>query len=30
MFQGFYRLLEPKVTVRCRPQDVEFVQVKLF
>lgn len=26
VLQGFYRLLEPKVTVRCRPQDVEFVQ----
>lgn len=30
MFQGFYRLLEPKVTIRCRSQDVELVQVKLF
>lgn len=26
VLQGFYRLLEPKVTIRCRPQDVEFVQ----
>uniref|UniRef100_A0A7N8Y094 ATPase H+ transporting V1 subunit E1a n=1 Tax=Mastacembelus armatus TaxID=205130 RepID=A0A7N8Y094_9TELE len=25
-FQGFYRLLEPKVTIRCRQQDVEIVQ----
>lgn len=28
MFQGFYQLLEPKVTVRCRQQDVELVQVR--
>lgn len=27
-FQGFYQLLEPKVTVRCREQDVEVVQVR--
>lgn len=27
--QGFYRLLEPKVTIRCRHQDVEMVQVRL-
>uniref|UniRef100_A0A8D3AIV9 ATPase H+ transporting V1 subunit E1a n=1 Tax=Scophthalmus maximus TaxID=52904 RepID=A0A8D3AIV9_SCOMX len=26
VLQGFYQLLEPKVTVRCRPQDVEVVQ----
>uniref|UniRef100_A0A8C4NNI3 ATPase H+ transporting V1 subunit E1a n=1 Tax=Dicentrarchus labrax TaxID=13489 RepID=A0A8C4NNI3_DICLA len=26
VLQGFYRLLEPKVTVRCRQQDVEMVQ----
>ncbi|CAK6960171.1 V-type proton ATPase subunit E 1a [Scomber scombrus] len=26
LLQGFYRLLEPKVTVRCRQQDVEMVQ----
>uniref|UniRef100_A0A3Q3RBS5 ATPase H+ transporting V1 subunit E1a n=1 Tax=Monopterus albus TaxID=43700 RepID=A0A3Q3RBS5_MONAL len=26
VLQGFYRLLEPKVTVRCRKQDVEMVQ----
>uniref|UniRef100_UPI0037E81C98 V-type proton ATPase subunit E 1a n=1 Tax=Semicossyphus pulcher TaxID=241346 RepID=UPI0037E81C98 len=26
VLQGFYRLLEPKVTIRCRPQDVEMVQ----
>lgn len=26
VLQGFYRLLEPKVTIRCRPQDVELVQ----
>lgn len=28
-FQGFFQLLEPKVTVRCRQQDVELVQVRL-
>lgn len=27
--QGFYQLLEAKVTVRCRQQDVEVVQVGL-
>lgn len=27
VLQGFYRLLEPKVTIRCRPQDVDLVQV---
>lgn len=26
VLQGFYRLLEPKVTIRCRPQDAELVQ----
>lgn len=26
-FQGLYQLLEPKVTIRCRQQDVEIVQV---
>uniref|UniRef100_A0A3Q0RZW8 ATPase H+ transporting V1 subunit E1a n=1 Tax=Amphilophus citrinellus TaxID=61819 RepID=A0A3Q0RZW8_AMPCI len=26
VLQGFYRLLEPKVTIRCRPQDVELVR----
>lgn len=26
VLQGFYQLLEPKVTIRCRPQDVEMVQ----
>lgn len=26
VLQGFYRLLEPKVTIRCRSQDVELVQ----
>ena len=25
--QGFYQLLEPKVTVRCRKQDLQMVQV---
>lgn len=29
VFQGFYQLLEPKVTIRCRQQDVELVQVRL-
>lgn len=29
MFQGFYQLLEPKVTIRCRQQDIELVQVRL-
>lgn len=28
MFQGFYQLLETKVTVRCRKQDVQLVQVR--
>ncbi|XP_037624546.1 V-type proton ATPase subunit E 1a isoform X1 [Sebastes umbrosus] len=27
VLQGFYQLLEPKVTIRCRQQDVEMVQV---
>lgn len=27
--QGFYQLLEPKVTVRCRKQDVQLVQVSV-
>ncbi|KAM6926155.1 V-type proton ATPase subunit E 1a [Lycodopsis pacificus] len=26
VLQGFYQLLEPKVTIRCRQQDVEMVQ----
>lgn len=26
LLQSFYRLLEPKVTIRCRQQDVEMVQ----
>ncbi|XP_029288822.1 V-type proton ATPase subunit E 1a [Cottoperca gobio] len=26
VLQGFYQLLEPKVTIRCRQQDVELVQ----
>lgn len=26
-FQGFYQLLEPKVTIRCRKQDLALVQV---
>ncbi|XP_072241506.1 V-type proton ATPase subunit E 1a [Leuresthes tenuis] len=26
VLQGFYQLLEPKVTIRCRKQDVELVQ----
>lgn len=26
VLQGFYQLLEPKVTIRCRKQDVEMVQ----
>lgn len=29
LFKGFYQLLEPKVTVRCRQQDVDMVQVGL-
>uniref|UniRef100_A0A665UI29 ATPase H+ transporting V1 subunit E1a n=1 Tax=Echeneis naucrates TaxID=173247 RepID=A0A665UI29_ECHNA len=29
ILQGFYQLLEPKVTIRCRQQDVEMVQVRL-
>lgn len=28
-FQGFYQLLEPKVTVRCRQEDLEMVQVRV-
>lgn len=28
-FQGLYQLLEPKVTIRCRKQDVQSVQVSL-
>lgn len=27
--QGFYQLLEAKVTVRCRQQDLDLVQVRL-
>uniref|UniRef100_A0A8D0CVE7 ATPase H+ transporting V1 subunit E1a n=1 Tax=Sander lucioperca TaxID=283035 RepID=A0A8D0CVE7_SANLU len=30
VLQGFYQLLEPKVTIRCRQQDVEMVQVRLI
>ncbi|KAM3869915.1 V-type proton ATPase subunit E 1a [Diretmus argenteus] len=26
VLQGFYQLLEPKVTIRCRQQDVEMIQ----
>lgn len=26
--QGFYQLLEPRVTVRCRQQDIDLVQVR--
>uniref|UniRef100_A0A3Q3EXV4 ATPase H+ transporting V1 subunit E1a n=1 Tax=Labrus bergylta TaxID=56723 RepID=A0A3Q3EXV4_9LABR len=29
MIMGFYQLLEPKVTVRCRQQDVEMVQAAI-
>ncbi|KAK7891370.1 hypothetical protein WMY93_023333 [Mugilogobius chulae] len=29
LLQGFYQLLESKVTVRCRPQDVELVQAAI-
>uniref|UniRef100_A0A3B5JYF1 ATPase H+ transporting V1 subunit E1b n=1 Tax=Takifugu rubripes TaxID=31033 RepID=A0A3B5JYF1_TAKRU len=29
LLQGFYQLLEPKVTVRCRKQDVQLVQVSV-
>ncbi|CAL8236673.1 unnamed protein product [Boreogadus saida] len=29
ILQGFYQLLEPKVTVRCRQQDVEMVQAAI-
>ncbi|XP_060892653.1 V-type proton ATPase subunit E 1a [Labrus mixtus] len=29
VLQGFYQLLEPKVTVRCRQQDVEMVQAAI-
>uniref|UniRef100_A0A3B3Y484 ATPase H+ transporting V1 subunit E1b n=1 Tax=Poecilia mexicana TaxID=48701 RepID=A0A3B3Y484_9TELE len=28
ILQGFYQLLEPKVTIRCRKQDVQLVQVR--
>ncbi|KAG7250965.1 hypothetical protein CRUP_035172 [Coryphaenoides rupestris] len=29
ILQGFYQLLEPKVTVRCRQQDLEMVQAAI-
>lgn len=29
MLQGFYQLLEPKVTIRCRKQDVQLVQASI-
>ncbi|RVE72283.1 hypothetical protein OJAV_G00060300 [Oryzias javanicus] len=29
ILQGFYQLLEPKVTIRCRQQDVELVQASV-
>ncbi|XP_056908509.1 V-type proton ATPase subunit E 1a isoform X2 [Takifugu flavidus] len=29
LLQGFYQLLEPKVTVRCRQQDVDLVQAAI-
>uniref|UniRef100_H3CTR1 ATPase H+ transporting V1 subunit E1a n=1 Tax=Tetraodon nigroviridis TaxID=99883 RepID=H3CTR1_TETNG len=29
VLQGFYQLLEPKVTVRCRQQDVDLVQAAI-
>lgn len=29
LLQGFYQLLEPKVTVRCRKQDVQLVQASI-
>uniref|UniRef100_A0A3B4ENW6 ATPase H+ transporting V1 subunit E1a n=1 Tax=Pygocentrus nattereri TaxID=42514 RepID=A0A3B4ENW6_PYGNA len=30
VLQGFYQLLEPKVTIRCRKQDLALVQVSFF
>uniref|UniRef100_A0A3P8UYK9 ATPase H+ transporting V1 subunit E1a n=1 Tax=Cynoglossus semilaevis TaxID=244447 RepID=A0A3P8UYK9_CYNSE len=30
MIMGFYQLLEPKVTIRCRQQDVEMVQAAVL
>uniref|UniRef100_A0A3B4T2F2 ATPase H+ transporting V1 subunit E1a n=1 Tax=Seriola dumerili TaxID=41447 RepID=A0A3B4T2F2_SERDU len=30
LLQGFYQLLEPKVTIRCRQQDVEMVQTAVI
>uniref|UniRef100_A0A3P9M5G2 ATPase H+ transporting V1 subunit E1b n=2 Tax=Oryzias TaxID=8089 RepID=A0A3P9M5G2_ORYLA len=29
LLQGFYQLLEPKVTIRCRKQDVQLVQASI-
>lgn len=29
-FQGFYQLLEPKVIIRCRQQDIAMVQVSVM
>uniref|UniRef100_A0A3B5Q7M1 ATPase H+ transporting V1 subunit E1b n=1 Tax=Xiphophorus maculatus TaxID=8083 RepID=A0A3B5Q7M1_XIPMA len=29
MISGFYQLLEPKVTIRCRRQDIQLVQASL-
>uniref|UniRef100_A0A3Q2Q703 ATPase H+ transporting V1 subunit E1b n=1 Tax=Fundulus heteroclitus TaxID=8078 RepID=A0A3Q2Q703_FUNHE len=29
LLQGFYQLLEPKVTIRCRKQDVQMVQASI-
>uniref|UniRef100_A0A3B3Y438 ATPase H+ transporting V1 subunit E1b n=1 Tax=Poecilia mexicana TaxID=48701 RepID=A0A3B3Y438_9TELE len=29
ILQGFYQLLEPKVTIRCRKQDVQLVQASI-
>ncbi|XP_035004008.1 V-type proton ATPase subunit E 1 [Hippoglossus stenolepis] len=29
LHQGFYQLLEPKVTIRCRKQDVQLVQASI-
>ncbi|CAG5927457.1 unnamed protein product [Menidia menidia] len=29
VLQGFYQLLEPKVTIRCRKQDVQMVQASI-
>jgi len=29
LLQGFYQLLEPKVTIRCRKQDVQLVQTSI-